>query len=327
MSKYPSRFKTPDYKKDLYEEVTNKIIASLEAGVRPWTRSWGSNSAGLPSGFPLRHNGTPYRGVNVSLLWMQAAVMGYSSPFWLTFKQGKAYGGAVRKGEKAAIVTYMSSFEKKVRERNADGIEVEGSKRVPFLKMYHVFNASQFDGLPARFQAAPAHSFKDPKERIEAAEAFFARQDCRVVHGGDRAAYSSSLDVVRMPVLEAFKEAEDYYSTLAHEHVHSTGHRSRLGRDLSHRFGSEGYAVEELIAELGAAFVCATIGISSEPRADHASYLKSWLQVLRDDKKAIFKASTYAQAAADYMAEKAGLSASALTSEADEPEDELAIAA
>jgi antirestriction protein ArdC len=301
--------------RDIYQEVTDKIVAQLEKGTRPWTRSWGASAAGLPGGFPLRHNGKPYRGVNVSLLWIQAAVCGYSSPYWMTFKQGLELGGCVRKGEKSATITYTSTFERKVKKNDVSGQQVDQVERIPFLKIYHVFNASQLDGLPERFYAqAPVVA---PKARIEAAETFFAQQDCKVVHGGDRAAYSSSLDVIRMPVAEAFKEVEDYYSTLAHEHVHSTGHVSRLDRKLGSRFGSQDYAMEELIAELGAAFVCSTIGISSEPRADHASYVANWLQVLKNDKKAIFKASTLAQAAADYMAERAGVSR-------DEPEMAMA---
>jgi antirestriction protein ArdC len=291
--------------RDIYQEVTDKIVAQLEKGVRPWTRSWGANAAGLPGGFPLRANGKPYRGVNVSLLWIQAAICGYASPYWMTFKQALELGGCVRKGEKSATVTYMSAFDKKVKKQDASGQQVEQIERIRFLKFYHVFNASQVDGLPGHFYATRLPVA--PKERIEAAEAFFARQDCPVVPGYDSASYSPHLDMIRMPVPEAFKEVEDYYSTLAHEHVHSTGHASRLDRQMGNRFGSEGYAVEELIAELGAAFVCATIGISSEPRADHASYVANWLQVLKNDKKAIFKASTLAQAAADYMSEKAGV--------------------
>ena len=309
----------PFVARDLYAEVTAKIVEQLEAGVRPWAMPW--NAGKVPAtanNLPLRHNGVPYRGVNVFLLWMVAAAKGYTAPRWLTFNQARAYGGGVKKGERATTVVYTSIIEKKDRDAAGE----EKIKRIFILKHYSVFNADQCEGLPARLYARPAVAELPPVERDAAAEKFFAAQECRVEYGSNRAAYSPALDLIVMPPAEAFRDMVSFYGTLAHEHVHSTGHASRLARELSGRFGSDAYAAEELVAELGAAFTCALLGFWVEPREDHASYLASWLRVLKADNRAIFKAATLAQAAADYLAGNGGIVA-----DSDEQADAMAEAA
>lgn len=284
--------------RDLYQSITDAIVAQLEAGVRPWAKPWRNIEAG-GNFLPLRHNGQPYRGVNVIVLWSATAAFGHASPYWLSFKQAISYGGAVRKGEHGQMVVYASTFRK---TKEVDGEEVEES--IPFLKAYHVFNASQCDGLPDRFYGKV--ELPPEQGRIERADHFFRNVGSTVRHGGNRAYYSPSSDHIAMPPLQAFLEPHHYYSTLAHEHIHWTGHKSRLARDFSGRFGNPAYAAEELVAELGAAFTMGALGLESTPREDHASYLASWIKALRDDKRAIFTAAGKAQAAADYLQRAAG---------------------
>ncbi len=179
------------------------------------------------------------------------------------------------------------------------GQEVE--RAIPFLKGYTVFNVEQIDGLPAHYYGK-AEPVLDPVQRIERAENFFAATGADIRHGGDRAYYAIHPDYVQMPPFESFRDAESYYQTLGHECVHWTRHQSRLNRDFGRkRFGDEGYAVEELVAELGSAFLCADLNLTPEPREDHASYIASWLRVLKNDKRAVFTAASHAQRAADYL--------------------------
>lgn len=274
-------------KRDLYAEVTNKIVAQLEAGVRPWAPSWSGGDI-----TPLRANGEPYRGVNVLMLWAEQMAKGYTQRRWLTFKQAKEAGGRVRKGERSALVIYVNAIERE----NEDGEAV----RIPFLRSYNVFNVEQIDGLGAEWFETPPAPGEGP-DKIPAAEAFFAATGAEVRHGGGRAFFSPSQDFVQMPPLPAFNDAVAYYGTLAHECVHWTGHESRLNRTFGKRFGDHAYAAEELVAEMGAAFLCASLGLEVEPREDHASYLASWLKVLKSDHRAIFTAASAAQAASDYL--------------------------
>jgi antirestriction protein ArdC len=177
----------------------------------------------------------------------------------------------------------------------------ESARDIPFLKSYSVFNAEQIDGLPAHF-LAPAAPRLDPVQRIDHAERFFAATGAAVSYGGDRAYYSISTDHVQMPHFEAFRDAESFYATLAHEQTHWTRHSSRLNREFGRkRFGDEGYAMEELVAELGAAFLSADLDLTPEPRPDHAAYVAHWLTVLKNDRRAIFTAASYAQRAADFL--------------------------
>ena len=282
---------------DLYTRVTAHILADLERGVRPWLQPWhAANTTGRVTR-PLRHNGTPYRGINILLLWGEAMTKGYAAPIWMTFTQATTLGAHVRKGEHGTLVVYADTFTR--TETNDQGDEVE--RRIPFLKSYTVFNVEQMAGLPAPYLTAPAPP-GDPLQLIDRAERFFGATGAVVRHGGDRAYYSPTLDVIQLPPPEAFRDAERYAATKSHEFLHWTKHETRLNRDFGGtRFGDAGYAREELVAELGAAFLCADLGLTPEPRADHAAYLASWLRVLRTDTRAIFTAAAHAQRAVDYL--------------------------
>jgi antirestriction protein ArdC len=223
---------------------------------------------------------------------------GYSAPIWMTFKQAKDLGGHVRKGEKGELVVYADRFRKTEIDQSS-GQEVE--RDIPFMKGYTVFNVEQLDGLPDHFYA-PAAPRLDPVQRIDHADAYFAATGASINHGGNQACYSVTLDRIQMPPFETFRDAESYYATLAHEVTHWTRHPDRLDRDFGRkRWGDQGYAMEELVAELGAAFVSADLDLSPEPREDHAAYIGSWLEVLNSDKRAIFSAAAHAQRAADYL--------------------------
>lgn len=282
---------------DLYARVTDRIVSDLEAGVLPWLKPWSAGHAAGRITRPLRHNGVPYAGINVLLLWSEAVARGFSAPLWMTFKQAQSLGAHVRKGESGSLVVYADRITK--TETNDKGEDVDRS--IPFMKGYTVFNVEQIDGLPALY-TAPALPVLDPVARDAQADAFFARTGSMLRHGGDRAFYAIGSDHVQLPPFEAFCDAESYYATLAHEHVHWTRHPSRLDRDLGRKkWGDEGYAAEELVAELGSAFLCADLGLTPEPRPDHASYIAHWLGVLRDDKRFIFSASAHAQRATDFL--------------------------
>ena len=284
-------------KQDLYTRITNRIIAELEAGTRPWLKPWNAEHAAGRITRPLRHNGIPYRGINVITLWMTATARGYACPIWLTYKQAQELGAQVRKGEHGELVVYADKITK--TETTEKGDEVE--REIPFLKGYTVFNAEQIDNLPPHF-TAPAAPTLDPVQRIAHAESFFASTGADIRYGGDRAFYAIHPDYIQMPPFETFKDAEAFYATLGHETCHWTRHETRLNRDFGRkRWGDEGYAAEELVAELGSAFLCADLGLTPEPRQDHAAYIESWLKVLRNDKRAIFTAASYAERAAAFL--------------------------
>lgn len=276
-------------KTDIYTQITDKIIAMLEQGVRPWNRPWEVSGMGA---HPLRANGARYKGINTVMLWYAMQEQGYTSPYFITYKQALAEGGHVRKGEKGHTVVYASKFTKDA------GTDAE--KTIPFLKGYTVFNVAQCDGLPEKF--FPKAVERTPVEKIAHAEAFFARHNANIKIGGDAAFFVPSQDYIAIPAIEAFHSPEQYYNVLAHEFGHWTGHASRLNRSFDSRgFGSEGYAKEELVAELCAAFVAAHLGLSPEPREDHASYIASWLKALRNDKRFIVSAASHATKAMEYL--------------------------
>lgn len=296
MAKSSTKTPTTAPRVDVYARVTAKIVADLERGIRTWARPWNAAHAAGYICRPLRANGTPYRGINVLLLWCEAEDRGYTAPIWMTYKQAKALGAQVRKGETGSLVVYADRFTK--TETNEKG--EEAAREIAFMKGYTVFNVEQIDGLPAHYTArsvAPATALP----RLEAAEAFFTATGADIRHGGNRAFYAPGLDRVQMPPRDSFRDAESYAATLAHELTHWTSHSSRLARELGKRFGDEAYAAEELIAEMGAAFLCADLGITPEPREDHAGYLSHWLQVLKADSRAIFTAASRAEQAADYL--------------------------
>ncbi len=259
-------------KTDIYQRITDHIVAELEQGVRPWLKPWNAEHAAGRITRPLRANGIPYQGINVLMLWSEAIERGYAAPVWMTFKQALDLKGCVRKGEKGSLVVYA---DKIVRTETDAATGEESEHAIPFMKGYTVFNVEQIDGLPERFYAK-AEPRSDTVQRIATAESFFAATGATVRHGGNMAYYSVSSDHVQMPPIEAFRDAESYYATLAHETTHWTRHPSRLDRDFGRkRFGDEGYAMEELVAELGSAFLSADLDLTPEVRADHAAYIAS----------------------------------------------------
>lgn len=282
---------------DVYTRVTNRIIADLEQGVRPWTRPWSAGNAQTRITRPLRHNGEPYSGINVVLLWSEAVARAFTHATWMTFRQALQLGAHVRKGETGSLVVYANRLVK--TEKTDEGTEIE--RAIPFLKAYTVFCVDQIEGLPEHYYA-PALQILDPVQRIAHADTFFAATGLDIRHGGTQAYYAIHPDYVQMPPFETFCDAEAYYATLGHECCHATRHPARLDRDFSRkRFGDDGYAREELVAELGSAFLCADLGLALEPRDDHASYIASWLEVLKNDKRFIFAAAAHAQRAVEFL--------------------------
>jgi antirestriction protein ArdC len=306
---------TSEERKDVYTRVTERIIADLEQGVRTWLKPWHAEHAAGKITRPLRHNGTPYNGINIILLWGEAMAKGYAAPLWMTYKQAQELGANVRKGERGSLVVYANRITK--TETNEAGEDTE--REIPFMKGYTVFNVEQVDGLPAHYYAQPVNPLP-LAERIEAADAFMTGTGATIQHGGNQAFYAPSRDVVQLPPFEAFKDKESYYATALHELTHWTKAKGRLERDFSaKRFGDTGYAREELVAELGAAFLCADLGITPDIREDHAAYLGHWLSVLKEDKRAIFSAAAHAQRAADYLK---GLQPDAQAEQVQEAEEE-----
>jgi antirestriction protein ArdC len=286
---------------DIYSRITDRIVADLAVGVRPWHKPWNAEHAAGRITRPLRANGVPYQGINVLVLWSTAAAEGYSAPIWITFKQALALGGCVRKGEHGTPVVYASRISK--TEVDADTGEA-AEHAIPFLKSYTAFNVEQVDGLPPHFYAPAVPPATTPIQRIQAVEQFFQNCKIDIRHGGNQAYYTIAEDRIQMPPIEAFSDAEAYYSTLSHEAAHWTRHPTRLARDFGRkRWGDEGYAMEECVAEITSAYVCADLGISpiAAPREEHAAYLASWLRVLKSDNRAIFTAAAHAQRAATFL--------------------------
>lgn len=274
--------------RDNYEAVTARIIEALEKGVCPWHKPWASEYYNAKTG----HR---YRGLNVPVL----AVSGFSDPRWMTYRQAFEMGGHVRKGEKGTTVMFW-----KLMKAKEDGTQAEGEKAkvFPVIKTYTVFNVEQIDGLTL----PPVRTFEH--QPLEEAEAMVQAMPKRpgIEHGGQRAFYSPSRDFVGMPTPESFESPEAYYSTLFHELTHSTGHSSRVDRftaaDYSAKFGSEPYAKEELVAEMGAAFLRAACGIETAPEMDNsAAYIHGWLSVLKNDRRLLVNAAAQAQKAADFI--------------------------
>jgi antirestriction protein ArdC len=279
----------------LYDEVTGRIVAELEAGRFPWVQPW--DSAVAAPGLPRNAvSNRAYSGINVLILWGEVIARGYASQGWLTFRQALEAGGCVRKGEHGVGVVYADRFTPEAEKERA-AAEGGAARAVPFLKRFTVFNVAQCDGLPERMLAgAPT---LPERELVPVAEALIAATGADFRIGGAEAYYSPGQDYVQVPPQPAFRHQIDYYRTALHELGHWTGHPSRLARDLSNPFGSAGYAREELVAELASAFLCAALGIV--PSVRHADYLGSWLAVLRADNRAIFRAASLATKAADWL--------------------------
>jgi len=286
----------------VFDRVTNKIIADLEQGVRPWQKPWNGNHAAERIVRPRRHNGEPYNGVNVLLLWDATLERGFENPTWMTFMQAEEYGAHVRKGEKSAFVVYANKVTKTETDANT-GAEIE--RQIPFLRGYHVFNVEQIKGLPENFQLKMNVPTTPTVGRLENVDYFIKNTGAVIRHGGDRAYYAESSDHIRMPFIDAFRDGESYYATLLHEQTHWTKHESRLNRDFGRtKWGDEGYAKEELVAEIGSAFLCADLGITPEIREDHAAYIGHWLKALKDDRKLIFAAASHATRAVEFLKSK-----------------------
>jgi antirestriction protein ArdC len=285
--------------RDLYQEITDKIIASMEKGVSPWKCPWDQSRYGGFEGIPYNlKTGYSYRGVNIPVLWMTQQEKGYGSSAWLSYKQAEAMGGNVKRGEKSTTVVFWN-FSQISDPKEGDPNNV---KRIPFLKWYNVFNLEQCEGIelkPVKKREQTWQDIQHIEELIQATKA-----DLRTEYMGVRACYTPSFDFISMPKKERFKTAQDYYCTLFHEFTHWTGHHSRLNRDFKGRFGDESYAFEELIAEMGSAFLFADLGLEGE--VQHDSYVASWLRVLKNDKKAIFKAATEASKAHQFIMRHSG---------------------
>ena len=283
---------------DIYSRVTDQIVTELEKGVRPWIKPWSAEHAAGRITRPLRHNGEPYAGINILMLWAAATAQGFAAPIWMTYRQASELGAHVRKGEKGSPVVYANKL---VRTETDEATGDESERTIPYMKGYTVFNVEQIEDLPAHYYAKAEPRF-DPPARIDHADAFFTALGADIRHGGNQAYYAVGQDYVQMPPFETFRDAESYYATLAHECTHWTRHPSRLERDFGRkRWGDEGYAMEELVAELGAAFLCADLELELAVRDDHAAYIASWLKVLKQDKRAIFTAAAHAQRAADFL--------------------------
>lgn len=293
----------------LYDEVTCRIVAELEAGRIPWVQPWDAVAfaPGLPKNADTRRS---YSGINILILWAEAARRGFPAQGWLTFRQALAAGGAVRKGEKGTTIFYAARFTP--HDANGQGggggggvadasggsdSGAGGEASIPFLKRFTVFNVAQCDGLPARCTTQDAPS--PPRETIPHAEALIAATGADIRIGGNEAYYSPSADYIALPPQQAFAAQIDYYRTALHELGHWTGHGSRLARDQTGSFASQTYGREELCAELASAFLCAALGIA--PMVRHADYIGAWLAIMRADTRAIFKAASLASKAADFL--------------------------
>jgi antirestriction protein ArdC len=297
MSRHTARARSGHDRTSLYAEITDKIIAELEAGRVPWVQPWGTAAAKAPLAMPK--NATTqrrYSGVNVLILWGAVIERGFAGQSWLTFRQALSLGGNVRKGEHGTTVVYADRFTPEDERRRAerDGDEPGA---IPFLKRFTVFNTDQCENLPDGLVSAPPPV---PEGLIlPQAEALIDATGADFRIGGDRAFYSPTNDYVQVPRPDAYFEPINWHRTALHELGHWVGHPSRLARDLSGVFGSALYAKEELVAEMTSAFVCASLGIV--PTVRHADYLGSWLEVLREDDRAIVRAASAASKAADYL--------------------------
>jgi antirestriction protein ArdC len=277
-------------KPDVYQKVTDAIVNAIEQGAGKYEMPWNTRSDRAFSPISVG-SAKAYRGINTLVLWAEAQAKGYNSGLWGTYQQWSELGGQVRKGEKSSPVVYWGSY----RDKN-ESEEESTSRTHLFCKGYSVFNLSQVDNVQLPEGPKLPHG-----ERIQRADEFFAALPMKLNHGFNRAFYSPSTDSVSMPDFDQFPEAIGYYSVLAHESTHWTSHKDRCGRELGKRFGDSAYAMEELVAELGAAYTMANLELATEPRPDHAAYLDSWLKVLKADSRAIFTAASQAQKAADYL--------------------------
>ena len=281
----------------IYREITDKIIRDFENGIVPWARPWKSGVGLLPFSLPQNALTTRnYSGINILLLWSALDEKGFTNSNWLTFKQALAMGGAVHRGESGTHVYFADKF---VPESEKQKAQDEGTDpaSIHFLKRYTVFNVAQCDGLPEGFNVVLEPS--PDCEIVPHAEALIAATGADFRIGGDQAFYVPSEDFIRIPHQTSYTDQINYYRTAFHELGHWTGHKTRLDRSLTTKHGTADYAREELVAELATAFVCASLGIV--PTVRHADYIGNWLQVLKEDARAIVKAASLASKASDFI--------------------------
>ena len=297
MSKPLPRVRAGQDRANLYDEITDKIIAELEAGRVPWVQPWGTASAKAPLAMPKNAStDRTYSGINVLLLWGSTIEQGFTGQSWLTFRQALSLGAHVRKGERGTTVVYADRFVPKDAKRRAAETGDE-AQAIPFLKRFTVFNTDQCEALPEEIATTappPPAGLIEPR-----VEALIKATGITFRIGGDRAFYALVEDYVQVPPPQAFFEPIDWHRTALHELGHATGHPSRLNRDQSGSYGTRKYAFEELVAELSAAFGCASLGIT--PTVRHADYIGAWLEVLREDNRAVVRAASQASKAADYL--------------------------
>lgn len=280
--------------RNLHQEITARILSLLEAGTIPWKQPWKNYATG---GGAMPRNaitGRAYSGANTVLLWATGLERGYTDARYMTFKQAKEAGASVRKGEKSTQVVYASSVEK-MDEKTGE------AKRISFLKAFHVFNVAQIDGLPEKIMQPAPPRVINAGERDDVAEAFMASTGADIRHGEARAYYATSGDFINLPIFESFNSAPAYYATAFHELTHWTGNASRLDRKFGKRFGDASYAAEELVAELGSAFICAEFGIDNETIHDSAAYLETWKKALAKDDRLFVAAASGASKAVEFM--------------------------
>lgn len=278
---------------DTYQAVTDRVVAMLEQGTAPWQKPWTS-----PDGAPRSIEGYEYRGINVLLLTMTALEKGYTSPFWMTFKQAKTRGGKVRKGEKGTMIVFWKRL--RITEKNESGKDVQ--KIIPMLRYYYVFNVEQTEGvkLPKKVADwAPSENVHEARVEAEAVLANYPNPP-KVSETGTGAFYYPGIDQVEVPPRSAFADMDEFYSTLFHELGHSTGHPSRLNRKQTGGFGSHDYGREELVAEMTSAFLAAETGITTT-FDNSAAYLNSWIRTIKEDVRAVVVAAGQAQRAVDHI--------------------------
>jgi antirestriction protein ArdC len=294
--------------RNLHQEITDRIVARLKAGVCPWRQPWSGKGYGVMPRNAVTDRA--YSGVNVLLLWSRAQETGYADPRWLTFNQAKEIGANVRKGEKGETVIFMS----KIIKEDKDGAR----RAIPFLKSFTVFNVAQIDNLAAKIvdPDTAAHVI-NPDARDATIDEFVASTSAVVRHGESRAYYATAGDFINLPLFETFTNSHCYYGTLAHELTHWSGHATRLNRTFGKRFGDSTYAAEELVAELGGAFVCAEFGIDCEEPS--AAYLATWIERLEQNDGLLVAAASAASRAVEYLR--------GLALEDDETPEPLALAA
>jgi len=286
----------PTNSREITATITDTIIARLDSGTLPWRRGWSLTGEG---GRPLRHEGTPYTGINTLWLWATAEERGYRSRYWMTRRQAEELGGRLHRTARASISVYASTFRKAGRPTLTGEAT---AALIRFLRSYLVFNADEVEGLPAYYYARDVPPTPLAlSQRQEAINSFFLSIPAVVRHGGDQAYFCPGTDHIQLPRPGAFRSADAYASTRGHETVHWTGHGARLDRTFGKRFGDQAYAMEELVAELGSAMICGELGLPTELHDSHASYIDHWLRILKADRSAIFVAAAKAEQAITFL--------------------------